>query len=428
MMFSVLIADDEQLIRSGLTTGFEYIGIVPDVLYEASDGKEALDIIRDKQPDIVITDIRMSVPTGVTLLETVKTDFPDIEFIILTDYTEFEYIKRAMDFDVHSYILKPFSNEELKNALLKTVDTIRNKRIVRREKTGRLFWRYIQSEGQNTAIRQTLEKSFCTKSNRYTMLCIIQESPHALLNDIDELTDRLARNRQKENSAKNIRFFCFRDFTHNNRCVVLVCSPAPDFAESAVRILHEAWYTLNAPNVLPIICCSEIHTGLALSLFAQADEVCTAAASEFETSEKKHIFFYSKKNAKRISEKREKKTEDDSDVLVKTSGNKRIKAAANYIRSNYSQNINTAYIAKKYTFSPNYFSFLFKKETGCNFVEYLAHVRIEKACAFLKHTDLNIHDIAQKVGYGDSQYFFRVFKKATGLTPAEYRKKIRFKG
>ena len=113
--------------------------------------------------------------------------------------------------------------------------------------------------------------------------------------------------------------------------------------------------------------------------------------------------------------------------MVKKSGNKRIKAAADYIRNNYSQNINTAYIAKKYAFSPNYFSFLFKKETGCNFVEYLAHVRIEKACAFLKHTDLNIHNIAQKVGYGDSQYFFRVFKKTTGLTPAEYRKKIRFK-
>lgn len=74
-MFSILIADDEELIRSGLTARFEYIGIDPDVLYEASDGKEALDIIRDKRPDIVITDIRMPVMDGIALLETVKKIF-----------------------------------------------------------------------------------------------------------------------------------------------------------------------------------------------------------------------------------------------------------------------------------------------------------------------------------------------------------------
>ena len=426
-MFSILIADDEELIRSGLTARLEYIGIVPDILYEASDGKEALNIIRDKQPDIVITDVRMPVMDGIALLETVKKDFPNIEFIILTGYAEFEYAKRAMDFGVHSYILKPISNAELKNALLKTVDVIRNKRIAQREETARLFWQYIKSEGQDTAIRQTLENSFCTKNNRYTMLCILEEQSPALLNNIEELSDMIAKNRQKDNLFQNIRFFCFRDFAHTNRCVVLLCSPAPNFAETAARILYAVLQTLTKGNSRPILCCSEIHTGISVSLYAQADAACTAAASELKTIGEKHIFFYSKKSTKRISEKREKKTEDDSDVLEKTSGNKRIKAAADYIRSNYSQNISTADIAKKYAFSPNYFSFLFKKETGCNFTEYLAHVRIEEACAFLKHTDLNINEIAQKVGYGDSQYFFRVFKKTTGLTPAEYRKKIRFK-
>lgn len=426
-MFSILIADDEELIRSGLTARFEYIGIDPDVLYEASDGKEALDIIRDKRPDIVITDIRMPVMDGIALLETVKKDFPDIEFIILTGYAEFGYAKRAMDFGVHSYILKPISNEELKNALLKTVDIIRNKRIAHREETGRLFWQYIKSQGQDTAIRQTLEKSFCTKNNRYTMLCIIQEKAPALLNDIDELADMLAQNRQKDSFSKNIHFFCFRDFTYVNRCAVLVCSPAPDFAEAAARILHAALQTLSKENSLPIVCCSEIHTNISVLLYEQAAAACTAAGAELKTSEKKHIFFYSKKSTKRISEKREREAEKVPDVSEKSSGNKRIKAAADYIRKHYSQNISTADIAKKYAFSPNYFSFLFKKETGCNFVEYLSHVRIEEACAFLKHTDLNIYEIAQKVGYGDSQYFFRVFKKCTGLTPAEYRKKMRFK-
>ena len=426
-MFSILIVDDEQLIRSALTAKFEYIGIVPDVLYEASDGKEALNIIRNKQPDIVITDIRMPVMDGITLLETVKKDFPNIEFIILTGYAEFGYAKRAMDFGVHSYILKPISNEELKSALLKTVDAILNKRIVKREETARLFWQYIKSQGRDTAIRQTLEKSFSIKNNRYTMLCILEEQSPALLNNIEELSDMIAKNRKQDNLSPNINFFCFRDFTHNNRCAVLFCSPAPDFAEAAVRILHAGLQTLTGGTPLPIVCCSEIHIGISVLLYEQAAAVCTDTGAELKTREKKHIFFYSKKTAKRISEECEKKAENVPNASEKISGNKRIKAAADYIRSNYSQNISTADIAKKYAFSPNYFSFFFKKETGCNFTEYLAHVRIEEACSFLKHTDLKIYEIAQKVGYGDSQYFFRVFKKTAGLTPAEYRKKMRFK-
>ena len=75
--------------------------------------------------------------------------------------------------------------------------------------------------------------------------------------------------------------------------------------------------------------------------------------------------------------------------------------------------------------SPNYFSSLFKKEKQQSTVNYLIELRIRKAGEYLEHTEMSVADIARTVGYEDSQYFFRVFKKATGQTPLQYRQQHR---
>lgn len=74
-----------------------------------------------------------------------------------------------------------------------------------------------------------------------------------------------------------------------------------------------------------------------------------------------------------------------------------------------------------FALTPNYLSQMFKKETGENFVAYLNRLRIDKACEYLRTANIKIHEISGLVGYRDSQYFYRVFKKYTGCTPIEYR-------
>ncbi|SMB99421.1 two-component system, response regulator YesN [Thermanaeromonas toyohensis ToBE] len=78
-------------------------------------------------------------------------------------------------------------------------------------------------------------------------------------------------------------------------------------------------------------------------------------------------------------------------------------------------------LARELYFTPNYLSFLFKHLTGENFTDYLTRFRIEKAKLLLKDPRLKIYDVASKVGYTDAKYFSKIFKKVTGLTPAEYR-------
>ena len=79
-------------------------------------------------------------------------------------------------------------------------------------------------------------------------------------------------------------------------------------------------------------------------------------------------------------------------------------------------------VGREAGFSTTYFSSLFKKETGRNFLEYLSQIRMEKAKELLKDTNLSIAMVCEKVGYSDLKHFTKSFRTATGVKPNEYRK------
>ena len=72
----------------------------------------------------------------------------------------------------------------------------------------------------------------------------------------------------------------------------------------------------------------------------------------------------------------------------------------------------------------NYLSQLFKKQTGQKFVDYLNDIRMNKAKELLIHSDRKMYQIAKNVGYDNTKYFFRIFKKKIGLSPEQYREQF----
>lgn len=102
---------------------------------------------------------------------------------------------------------------------------------------------------------------------------------------------------------------------------------------------------------------------------------------------------------------------------------KEIMAATDYIKKNYSSNISLKSVAQHVFVSDSYLSRIFKENLNMSFVEYLTGIRIEKAIEFIKTTNLPNYAIAEKIGYENINYFGRVFKKTTGLTPTQYRSK-----
>jgi Response regulator containing CheY-like receiver domain and AraC-type DNA-binding domain len=100
------------------------------------------------------------------------------------------------------------------------------------------------------------------------------------------------------------------------------------------------------------------------------------------------------------------------------------KVAIKYISENYYKDLNVLQMAAVTYVTPNYFSRVFKRETGKSFTEWLNTVRIEMAKKFLQDKQLRVYEIAYKVGYNDYKIFHFNFKKYAGCTPKEYRNNV----
>lgn len=99
-----------------------------------------------------------------------------------------------------------------------------------------------------------------------------------------------------------------------------------------------------------------------------------------------------------------------------------IRMAKKYINEHFRESVNLETVSREVGLNPAYFSSVFKKDTGQNFMDYVISVRMENAKALLTRTNKDVIDIAYEVGYSDVKYFSKLFKKNTSLTPTEYRK------
>lgn len=116
-MYKVAIIDDEPLIVEGLSKTMAWEKWNCQVAGTASDGKEGMELIREKRPDIVITDINMPKMDGLRMIAGLKSEFPDMQLIILTGYREFEYARQAIALGVTRFLLKPSKMNELEEAV-----------------------------------------------------------------------------------------------------------------------------------------------------------------------------------------------------------------------------------------------------------------------------------------------------------------------
>lgn len=95
--------------------------------------------------------------------------------------------------------------------------------------------------------------------------------------------------------------------------------------------------------------------------------------------------------------------------------------AQEYIREHYNKNITLENICDVVNVSKNYFSALYKRETGMNIWDYVTEVRIEQAKQLLLSTNLKNYAISMEIGYENPSYFAKTFKKRTGVNPQEFR-------
>lgn len=125
-MIRCVVAEDEHILRKGLILTTDWKSLGCEIIGEAENGEEALNLIRRLHPDLIITDIRMPILDGLSLIQEVQS-FYNPEFIILSGYHDFSYAKTAIRLGVSDYICKPVDEDELNQAIKNVVKKIQNK-------------------------------------------------------------------------------------------------------------------------------------------------------------------------------------------------------------------------------------------------------------------------------------------------------------
>ena len=118
-VYRVIIAEDEELMLNNLVQKVTRAGLGFKVIATAQTGTQALQLVKEQIPDLLITDIKMPVMDGIELLSQVSQRFPFLRTVIISGFSEFEYAQKAIRFHVDNYLLKPVDEEELREALLK---------------------------------------------------------------------------------------------------------------------------------------------------------------------------------------------------------------------------------------------------------------------------------------------------------------------
>ena len=121
-LLSVLIADDEYWIRESLRTALDWPAYAMSVLEPACDGEEALTALKSRHVDILITDINMPYLSGVELIRQAQSVSPQTAILVLSGYSDYEYVRQALLAGALDYLLKPISKASLLEALDKAIE------------------------------------------------------------------------------------------------------------------------------------------------------------------------------------------------------------------------------------------------------------------------------------------------------------------
>lgn len=156
-MLKVLLVDDEPLVLEGLKVMVDWNALGFMICGQTTNGEDAIEFIKEHEPDLVLTDIKMPVVDGLNLIKHVKDTMQlNIKFVILSSYSEFEFAQTAMKYNVQHYILKPLDEEKIEDVLKKV-----HKEIVEDQRTQKEL-----KQGMKNYIRDILHKPINLEENK----------------------------------------------------------------------------------------------------------------------------------------------------------------------------------------------------------------------------------------------------------------------
>lgn len=115
--YKYIVVEDEHLIRKNLIKKIESLSLPLELAGEASNGEDAISLVNELCPSIIITDIRMPRSDGLELIKYLHHNYPSIKAMVLSGYTDFKYAQTALKFGAKDFLLKPVKIDDLNSSL-----------------------------------------------------------------------------------------------------------------------------------------------------------------------------------------------------------------------------------------------------------------------------------------------------------------------
>lgn len=400
-MRKIIIIDDEYLVRLGLRSTIDWAGIDAEIIGEATNGLEGLELIRKLSPDIVISDVKMPLMSGVELVKALNETGYKGRIIILSGYRDFEYAKESFEHGISNYVLKPVNNDEL----LKTVENA----LAELEESRKNESLYLGLQTQIPTIQSQLINDILIGN------VAIEEEIKAKLEMfglplIEEGTLALFKSDEQKRSGEAQEFFSsmIRDnkalspfILHQNNLYLVIISGVkdPKTMQGILKAMLNEYNKLHDSSV-------SVMTGQ----FSGLSSLSPVYKQAQERLGQKLFIGLSTVEA----------INGPADL---NSYKKSILAAMQIIADNFHKPISVAYVAESLNVSESHLMHLFKNSLGRTFNETLTMYRISKAKELLKTGKYRVNEVSDKVGFNDVKYFASVFRKFTGITPSDYQER-----
>ncbi len=418
---NVLLVDDQKAIVDSLKNGIHWDNLPVGQVYTACSAKEAKLVLMNFVVDVLISDIEMPEEDGLSLCGWAKDKFPGLECIFLTSHAEFAYAREAIKMGGFDYILQPVRYEEVEKVLLKVWDKIRNNRRILQimdsqkavmEQSNHILETMIakasqgKSEDANQIYRhfhEIFRSEYENCSIRLTLIHIVKWKK--ITNIWSEKLVSLVFGNVLEEL-----------FFEQKGKAGIVCQPEDKYWIFLVvenkKINEDIWN-----NYLKTFY-TFIDENMDFSIALYPDDMAASSPD-------KNFYDAYRKLTGRLLHNTEKKRGillEDTQTEKETADDNSIDLAIRFVKKNLNKNISRTEVAEYVHLNEEYFSRLFRQQTGATFKDFVLSEKMNEAKTLLAHSRLSIGIIASKIGYDNFSHFSKMFKKMTNQTPQEYRK------
>lgn len=483
-MKTLLIVEDEKMIRQGIHTMVSRSGVPVETIIECNNGEAAYEILKEQKIDVMFTDIRMPKMDGIELVKLAHALENPPLIAAVSGFDDFSYAVEMLRNGVREYILKPverekiaeilkvfedeltgksleeekdkiFGKQQLKLLITKT-DVTKEELVSYEERYGSFFYKdpYVMCIFESGAIKNQAEDAIIVDNGKLGDIALLEESKceEFLTKELMDSCVGISASHQgiselkeayREALAARKRAFCIGKNSVYGEAVnvpLALKQEAEKLLDEQAKMQRIQLIGTNRTDELDVqwdklfIAAKREH--ITLDSFCDSIEDFVISVVKIYRNavnddmsaelEKLHdVFAY-----RNIEEYREaltgwimslhEKLHTDDDTL----SNKKLKQAVEYIEQNYDKDLNMAVVSNYISMNYSMLSYLFKQYTGTNFVTYLKTVRMKEAMRLLQETDLKVIDISHKVGYENEKHFMKSFKAEFGISPTEYRKNM----